>query len=721
MNTPLGAFDWVVMPMGFRNAPSIHQRRMTTALRDYIRRICHIFIDDCIGWANSLEEHELNVRKILDACRANGLFLNWKKSVIASTSVSFLGHVIDRNGLHADGSKVDKVANWPVPKSVKDVRAFLGLVRYLAAFLPTLAQHTAILDPLTSSALKNDFPVWTSTYQIAFDAIKRLVLSSDCLTFIDHDNPGDNKIFVTTDASNVATGAVLSFGPSWESARPVAFDSKALTAAERHYPVHEKEMLAIVRALKKWRADLLASIREGYSVDPWCLRLAKVHDSIPSLRLVDGLWFIGERLVIPQLPTIRSKLFALAHDSLGHFGLRKSYAAMRDSFYWPRMKEHLENLYLKSCDECQRLKDRTSKVPGPLHPLPVPASAAESIAMDFIGPLPEDEGFDCILTITDRLGSDIRLIPCRTDCTAEEVASLFFQYWYCENGLPSSIVSDRDRLFVSTFWKTLHRLSGVRLAMSSSFHPETDGSSERTNKTVIQSVRFHIERNQKGWVAALPRLRLGRSPRLIPPMVSLSEDPVEVQAAGLMEAHELLVLEAQDNLLLAKINQAYHSNKNRGKDPLFVVGDRVLLSTRNCRKELKAGDRSRATKFLPRWMGPFEIVKTNHDASTYTLDMPTHPRLFPVFHVSQLKRYHDNDDAEVPSRALEKPDPLTFEDGTEEYFIERILDEHKTRRGSRFLVRWEGYGEEDDLWIQESELEGTDALRRWKDGTGSGS
>jgi hypothetical protein len=183
--------------------------------------------------------------------------------------------------------------------------------------------------------------------------------------------------------------------------------------------------------------------------------------------------------------------------------------------------------------------------------------------MDFVGPLPEDEGYNCVLTITDRLGSDIRLIPCRTDSTAEEIAALFFRFWYGENGLPTSIVSDRDRLFVSTFWKTLHHLSGVKLAMSSSFHPETDGSSERTNKTVIQAVRFHIERNQSGWVPALPRvrfalmntvnastglspfqLRLGRSPRLIPPIADSVSDPVELQPTELMKLHDLLVLEA---------------------------------------------------------------------------------------------------------------------------------------------------------------------------------
>ncbi|KAJ2921319.1 hypothetical protein H1R20_g15775, partial [Candolleomyces eurysporus] len=358
--------------------------------------------------------------------------------------------------------------------------------------------------------------------------------------------------------------------------------------------------------------------------------------------------------------------------------------------------------------------------------------------MDFIGPLPEDNGYDSILTITDRLGSDIRLIPCRSNATAEEIAELFFSQWYCENGLPTSIVSDRDRLFVSKFWQTLHRLSGIKLAMSTSFHPQTDGSSERTNKSVIQAIRFHIERNQKGWVASLPRvrfalmntvnastgltpfqLRLGRSPRIVPPAVVTPGDTVEVQAADLMRLHELLVMEAQDNLLLAKINQAAHANAKRGESPIYSVGDMVMLSTRNRRKELKAGDPSRATKFLPRWTGPFEVTRTNTGVSTCTLNMPGHPKLFPVFHVSQLKPYHTNDDSLIPTRAHIRPPPLKFVDGEEEFFIDRILDEHKTRRASRYLVRWKGYGQEDDMWLPEKELEGTIALDRWKDRNGS--
>jgi len=112
---------------------------------------------------------------------------------------------------------------------------------------------------LTTKDAHKHFPVWTNEHQHAFEAIKALVVSADCLTVIDHENPRDNKIFVTCDASDWRTGAVLSFGPTWETARPVAFDSMQLKSAEKHYPIHEKELLAIVRALKRWRSDLLGT------------------------------------------------------------------------------------------------------------------------------------------------------------------------------------------------------------------------------------------------------------------------------------------------------------------------------------------------------------------------------------------------------------------------------------------------------------------------------
>jgi hypothetical protein len=146
-------------------------------------------------------------------------------------------------GIQADGSKVDRVLKWRTPTSAKEVHQFLGLVRYISAFLPALAEHTALLTPLTKKECNARFPTWTTGHQKAFESIKKLVLGRDCLTTIEHKEPGENRIFVTCDASKRRTGAVLSFGKTWETARPVAFESRQLKGAELHYPVHEQEML----------------------------------------------------------------------------------------------------------------------------------------------------------------------------------------------------------------------------------------------------------------------------------------------------------------------------------------------------------------------------------------------------------------------------------------------------------------------------------------------
>lgn len=102
---------------------------------------------------------------------------------------------------------------------------------------------------------------------------------------------------------------------------------------------------------------------------------------------------------------------------------------------------------------------------------------------------------------------DIQIIATRTDITAEELAVIFVDHWYCGNGLPLEIILDRDKLFVAKLWKALHKLTGIKLKLSTAYHPETDGTNECTNKTVNQCLHFHVERNQKGWKKALPRIR----------------------------------------------------------------------------------------------------------------------------------------------------------------------------------------------------------------------
>jgi hypothetical protein len=822
VNTPWGLYEWVVMPMGIKNAPSIHQRRVSAALRPWIGKICHVYIDDIAIWSKTLDEHEENVRTILRALQDNKLYCNPKKTKLFATEIRFLGHRVSAKGIEADEGKADRVKNWPRPTTAKQVRGFLGLVRYLAAFLPKIADHTTILDELTRKECDKRFPEWTTRHQAAFEAVKELATSPICLTTIDPSLMPEHKIFVTTDASDTGSGAILAFGPTYETARPVAYESRSFKGAELNYPVHEKELLAIVRALAKWRTDLLGysfqvwtdhrtlehfstqrdmsrrqarwmeflsqydatihylpgdkncaadalsrlpdgaltviastltkskarrittrfeledalleEIKAGYSEDPFVDKLTCAAPGMENVKQENGFWFVDDRLIIPNRAGVREALFRLAHDNLGHFGSPKTYKALRDSFYWPKMRRDLEEGYIPGCADCQRNKARTTRPFGPLHPLPIPDARCDSVAIDFIGPLPKDGIFDTILTITDRLGSEIRILPTTSTLTAEQLAKLFFDSWYCENGLPLDIVSDRDKLFLSRFWKTLHKLTGVKLKMSSGYHPETDGASERTNKTVIQSIQYAVERDQKNWVEALPKirfdimntmnsstgltpfqLRFGKSPRILPPLANANDthEPIESTAREMLSRMTTLEMEAQDNLLNAKIAQASYANTRRNLTFPFAVGDRVMLSTLHRRREYKSSDSHRVAKFMPRYDGPYQIIATDQAHSTVTLDLPDNPHIFPVFHASEIRTFNPNDDELFPARALMPPDPVTI-DGEKEFFIDKIVDQRRRGRGWQYLVRWRGEGPEGDKWLPGRDLEDCEALDEWE-------
>jgi hypothetical protein len=176
---------------------------MVNALCHLIGKICHVYLDDIIIWSDSIEEHLQNVCAVLLALRAANIYCSPKKTRLFCLELNFLGHHISTCGIEADSQKADKILRWPVPKTATEVRAFLGLVRYLAAFLPDLASHTSVLNPLTHKDCDKMFPGWSRVHQFAFKQIKELVLFHACLTVIDYNALDSNRVFVTCDASDL--------------------------------------------------------------------------------------------------------------------------------------------------------------------------------------------------------------------------------------------------------------------------------------------------------------------------------------------------------------------------------------------------------------------------------------------------------------------------------------------------------------------------------------
>ena len=142
VHMPWGLYEWLVMPMGVRNAPAIHQQRMSSVLQHLIGKICHVYLDNIIIWSQTLEEHEQNVCTVLQALHDAKFFCSLKKTQLFCTEVLFLGHKVLAQGIEADPDKVAHILDWPAPHSANEMCSFLGLVHYITDHISNLAEHT---------------------------------------------------------------------------------------------------------------------------------------------------------------------------------------------------------------------------------------------------------------------------------------------------------------------------------------------------------------------------------------------------------------------------------------------------------------------------------------------------------------------------------------------------------------------------------------------------
>lgn len=224
------------------------------------------------------------------------------------------------------------------------------------------------------------------------------------------------------------------------------------------------------------------------------------NQSVPNFVLKDGIIRYKNRIWIGNDPSLHSKIMAAFHGSAigGHSGVPVTYKRMKQLFAWKGMKSSVHK-FVQSCLVCQQDKSDRTKLPGLLQPLPVPSMSWQIITMDFIEGLPRSGGFNCILVVVDTFSKYAHFIPLLHPFTAAAVAKLFLNQVYKLHGLPSVIVSDRDRVFTSKLWKELFRLADVKLNMSSAYHPQTDGQSKRVNQCLETFLRCFVHACPNSW------------------------------------------------------------------------------------------------------------------------------------------------------------------------------------------------------------------------------
>lgn len=285
-------YEFLRMPFGLKNAPSIFQRCVDDILRPYIGKFAHVYIDDVLIYSSSPEEHLEHIRTIVNALHTANMKISDEKSHFFQDSVEYLGHIIKHNKITVDPNKVDAIKNYPIPTNLKELRSFLGLASYYRKFIQNFA---AIVKPLTvhlrgenGGISKNQSAkVKISLDQAALDALNKVkdALQAQVELF----QPEFTKPFeLTTDASNFAIGAVLS-----QNKKPIAFISRTLNKTEQNYSTNEKELLAIVWSLQKLRNYLYGIADLTIYTDHQSL-IFSISDKNPNTKLKRWKNFIEE-------------------------------------------------------------------------------------------------------------------------------------------------------------------------------------------------------------------------------------------------------------------------------------------------------------------------------------------------------------------------------------------------------------------------------------------
>ncbi|KAL4118119.1 hypothetical protein PRIC2_010446 [Phytophthora ramorum] len=609
VSTPSGMlWEWLVMPQGLKNAPATFNRCVTHLLHS-VRVFAPSYFDDvfihsrAVNGKSDVEMHTEHLRKLLELMRKHKLYANLKKCIFGATEIPVLGCLVGKNGVRPDPGKVRVINEWPTPSNVKELRQFLGLATYLCKYV---SNYAGKIRPLSQLLKKEAAWEWTAVCQQAFEAVKQGLTEAPILAVADQDRP----FHVVCDASDFAIGCALMQLDHEGRDRVVYYQSRQLKPAERNYPVHDKELLAMKYALAKFRVYLLgsrpfvvytdhASLRTAIKSPHISQRMARwltffaeynfqveykpgrlnvvadalsrrpdyavqeadanavgvVRTTTPSSSLLDevkaayahdadakqlveyfstpsdksrqklakhlrarvhryrvhnGLLLYSavddnaDRIVVPDDHELKLKITYEYHDAptSGHPGREKTYLLLTRDFYWSHQYKWVRK-YVRACEVCQRVKPAPNSQ-APLQSLPTPSECWQSISMDFVFGLPQDNKRRTgIVVFVDRFSKMVHLAAVPAEVTAKQTACLFVDMVFRHHGMPLDIVSDRDPRFTARFWQEVFTLLGTQLSMSTADHPQTDGQTERVNRVLVDTMKSYAHSFHQ-WSDCLP-------------------------------------------------------------------------------------------------------------------------------------------------------------------------------------------------------------------------
>jgi hypothetical protein len=434
--------------------------------------------------------------------------------------------------------------------------------------------------------------------------------------------------------------------------------------------------------------------------------------NFPHYEIIDGLVFFKGKLFIPAQSSFKQVLLDEFHASPlgGHSGIHRTFGRLQENVFWHEMRKDVTE-FVRACVVCQQTKSATHSPYGLLQPLPIPDRVWEDISLDFIVGLPSFQSNTAILVVVDRLSKAAHFGMLPTQFTVAKVADLFAKMICKLHGMPRSMVSDRDPIFLSHFWQELFRLSGTKLRMSTAYHPQSDGQTEIVNMVLQQYLRCFVHDKPKTWGNFLHwaewhyntaihtstgispfEVVYGRTPPVLADYIPGTTTLQAVEANELDRTEVLQLLKKK--LLKAQTTMKELADQKRIPHK-FKVGDKVFVKLRPYRQTSVAG--KRIQKLAKRFYGPFKLLAAVGEVA-FQLELPPTSRIHPVFHVSQLKPCFDDSTPplDLPLETVGNLPPIE---------PLAVLD-WETVNGvpTRVLIQWAGLFPEDATWENYEEI-----------------
>ena len=738
-----GLFEWVRVPMGLKGAPSWFQQQVSTkVLGGLLQHICELYIDDLIIYASTIGEFIQNLRLVFERLRKYKVIVNPGKCIFITTEVTFIGYLLDKKGIEMTEEKKQKALNFAIPKTYKQLKSFVGLAEQFHRFIPKFNEvarplHNRLrgyndLKPKTKPLPKDD-----KTLEIDFRALQTAVSNSQKLHFIE-----DNReIFLQTDASNYGIGAYLFQVLDDGSQQPVAFISKALQNEQLNWSVPEKEGFAIFYAMCRLEHLIrdvhfvlqtdhknLTYINYGNSakIIRWKLHIQEFDFDVEHIagkenevadafsRMIESKQSAQDEELEPhvlhffeelKIPSERFIEISKIHNTgEGHFGVDKTLQKLRSrNLFWPYQREHVR-AFIKKCPLCQKMS--MLKTPIHTHPFVLGTfSISARVAIDTVGPLPEDENKNkYIIVMVDCFSRYVLLIPAKY-ATAISAAKALLQ-WLALFGTPQQLLSDMGSQYITQIIDELLLHVGTeKLDTMPGIHEE-NSIVERRNKELVRHIRAIVNHKKikNLWSDTLPLIQrimntniietIGVSPAQIMfgNAIDLDRgiflDPGNMDTASKaihLSAWMARMLRSQaDVIKIAKETQAKHQAEYFERFPItrteFPEGSYVL------KKPMDDGRPD--SKLHTYWRGPYRVVKSD----------PTNPNRITVqnlvtkkledFANKQLKPYLTDDNFDSPEEVALMDDDMEIVEKVISHSPKNLLKTPKAR--IRFRVLYVG-------------------------------